>query len=70
MKSAMILNVHALEQEGLPTTPFNNRSGRYLPRFRTCHVICHNSKTLLRYWWYSTAVEAIAGESVDGDRRT
>jgi hypothetical protein len=38
MKSAMILNVHALEQEGLPTTPFNDRSA-LPPSLRTCHVI-------------------------------
>jgi hypothetical protein len=34
---------------------------------------CHNlsyPETLLRYWWYSTAVAAVVGESVDGDRRT
>jgi hypothetical protein len=46
MKSAMILNVHALEQAGLPTTLFNDRSGRYLPRFRTCHVISKLHKNL------------------------
>jgi hypothetical protein len=44
MKSSMILNIHAIEQEGLATTPFHNRSGRYLPRFRTCHVICHTRR--------------------------